>query len=90
MARQGAWRRISQAFKAEGERTSAPCWLCGQPIDYNDPTGRYGHAADHVLPVSDYPEHELDWANLRHAHIWCNSSRGNNTPTVKVNKTLNF
>lgn len=90
MARSSAWTRLSRQFKDEGAKSNAPCWLCGLPIDYNDPTGRYGHAADHVLPVSAYPEHELDRANLRHAHIGCNSSRGNNTPTVKVNKTLQF
>lgn len=88
MQRSAAWTRLSRQFKDEGAKSNAPCWLCGLPIDYNDPKGAYGHATDHVLPISQYPEHELDPANWRHAHIACNSSRGNHQPTVKVTKTL--
>jgi len=58
------------------------CRLCEEPIDlalnWPDP----GSASlDHVIPVSRGGSGEL--ANLRLAHLHCNTSRGNGEPRVR-------
>ncbi|TPX00978.1 HNH endonuclease [Schumannella luteola] len=54
-----------------------PCWLCGQPIDYDlqwpDP-GSF--SVDHVVPHSRSPELREDPGNLRSSHLLCNQKRG--------------
>lgn len=46
------------------------CWLCGH---------RGADSVDHVIPISKGGAH-LDPANLRPAHVSCNSKRGNRAP----------
>lgn len=58
-------------------RADAPCWICGGAIDYRAPAGSPDSwEPDHYLSVRDYPEHQLDIANLRPSHCHCNRSRG--------------
>lgn len=66
----GLWRAIN-----------APCWACGQAIDYeapaNDPEAL---DLDHVKPRSKYPHLALDRSNCRPSHVRCNRARGNREP----------
>lgn len=61
------WKKL----RAEILAASDTCWLCGLPGS---------NSVDHVLPVSKYPELALDIANLRPAHLSCNSARGARAP----------
>lgn len=73
------WRKISAEFRAQCQADNAPCWLCGQPIDYTitDPYDDDAFEPDHYYPVSSYPQHAEDTANLRPSHRGCNRARGN-------------
>lgn len=83
-----AYKKARAQFKAQGQAENAPCWLCGQPIDYNAPKGNPdAHTLDHLHPVSTAPELHNDPANWRHAHAHCNSKRGNR-PVTKQNTVL--
>ena len=54
----------------------APCWICGQPIDYTAAPGTPdAWEPDHYYPVKDYPELAEDPANIRPSHSSCNRSR---------------
>ena len=84
-----AWYRKQRTrFRNQGETTDAPCWICGQPIDYTAQRGQpNSHTLDHLHPVSHAPELHDDPANWRHAHHACNASRGNQAIT-KTNTTI--
>ncbi len=75
--RGGRWRKLHAAVKAR----RAPCWLCGQAIDYTlvwpDP-GSF--SVDHRLSRSRRPDAAEDPANLAASHLACNQSRGNGNP----------
>ena len=74
------YRRLRAAFRASGEAVDAPCWLCGQKIEYaltNDPEA---WELDHLYPRSTHPELGLDPGNFRHSHQRCNRARGNRMP----------
>jgi 5-methylcytosine-specific restriction endonuclease McrA len=47
------------------------CWICGRPG---------ATTVDHVRPVSTHPHLALDPANMRAAHLSCNSERGARAP----------
>lgn len=58
------------------ERDGWECWLCGQPIRQGiDPHHDEAVSLDHVVPLSEGGNHAVE--NLRPAHRWCNSRRGN-------------
>ena len=62
-----------------------PCWLCGQPIDYEAPfDDPNAFTADHVQPLSLHPDLAEDPTNLRAAHRRCNGSRGNRAPALDL------
>jgi 5-methylcytosine-specific restriction endonuclease McrA len=65
-----------------------PCWLCGQPIDYELPhTHPMHYQYDHAFPRSTHPELEFDPSNGRPSHARCNKSRGNGPPNPGVGET---
>lgn len=76
--------RPYRRFCAKQRALRLPCWLCGEPIDYNI-TGplasRHPDAftLDHAEPVSKRPDLLLTTTNARSAHRRCNSARGNRT-----------
>lgn len=84
-----AWfRKARTQFKQQGQADNEPCWICGQPIDYQAPRGDpQAHTLDHLHPVSHAPELHDDPANWRHAHHSCNAKRGNQNITHQ-NTTL--
>lgn len=75
--RSGArWRRL----RVEQRAKHLPCWLCGQPIDYDAAEGADAFSVDHVLPRSTHPHLAEDPVNLRSAHSRCNKERGARAP----------
>lgn len=66
----------ARAFQRD-RAADAPCWICGQPIDYSLGISTCDEAweADHYLPVSRHPELEYDVGNVRPSHRKCNRSR---------------
>jgi hypothetical protein len=65
--------------QADGS-VGAPCWLCGQPIDYDDPTSGHRFELDHYYPASTHPEYYEDPANFRPSGRDCNRERSNRPP----------
>jgi len=51
---------------------NAPCWICGQPIDYTITDGPEAWSPDHYRPRRANPELGLDPDNIRPAHRRCN------------------
>ena len=79
------WERLRAQVRARRE----PCWICGQPIDYDLPAGHpKSFEADHILPRSMHPESAMDPKNLRAAHKGCNSRRGNRNVQSVRNSTV--
>lgn len=75
--------RMRKEFFNQCAQQDAPCWWCGQPIDYTIPhsdpvTGHVNSDAfelDHAFPRSTHPELAEDPANFRPAHRACNNRR---------------
>lgn len=73
-------RRLRR-LKEELRSRRLPCWLDGQPIDYDaPPDDPNAFSVDHAKPWSLYPALREDPTNLRAAHLRCNKSRGNRAP----------
>ncbi len=79
------YRKLRARYRAACERVGAPCWLCGQPIDYG-PNSADAWEVDHLFPRSSHPQLHRDVANFRPSHGSCNRSRGNSpaSPTLGV------
>ena len=76
------WRRLAETFERECREIDAPCWLCGQPILYDEDSTSHPDSfqPDHFYPVSTHPDLAEDPANLRPGHRSCNIARGNSDP----------
>ena len=76
------WKRLS----AEQRAKLLPCWLCGQPIDYDQPDPNHDEAfsVDHEKPRSTHPHLAEEPSNLRSAHQRCNKRRGNRAPSPTI------
>ncbi|MEQ3835298.1 HNH endonuclease [Lawsonella clevelandensis] len=73
---------IRKQYKHQCQQNNTPCWLCGQPINYNLPTThQQSFTIDHMLPYSTHPHLLEDQTNFRPAHRHCNIQRSNKTPT---------
>ncbi|HAT1303620.1 MULTISPECIES: HNH endonuclease [Corynebacterium] len=69
--------KLRRQYLTQCQAQNLPCWLCGQPIDYQAPAGTTNaFEPDHYHPRADHPELALDPDNLRPAHASCNRSRG--------------
>lgn len=79
-------------YRATAAATAAPCWICGQPIDYEAAATDYGNDSrfelDHYYSVSTHPDLQHDTANFRASHAGCNRARGNSTVTSTLAGTL--
>ena len=72
-----AGRQLRAEVAAAYRAANAPCWLCGQPIDYDAPAHDPNALdIDHVKARKPYPHLALDRSNLRPSHCRCNRSRG--------------
>lgn len=66
----------SISIQALFTRDNGICWICGGKCDMNADTNSNEYPSiDHVVPVSCGGKDE--WDNVRLAHRWCNSKRGN-------------
>lgn len=67
------FKMLTKTLRAKG----LPCWLCGQPIDYNAKAGEpKSFSADHKEPLSKRPDLAEVYSNLRPAHFECNDKKG--------------
>jgi 5-methylcytosine-specific restriction endonuclease McrA len=79
------YRRLSREHRAACARANAPCWLCGQAIDYALPADdAAAYSTDHVRPLSLHPDLAEDPANFAPAHRRCNEARGNRPPPLTL------
>ena len=78
MQRSSRWKYIRRLAWDRDRKARAVCHICGQPIDYSvKPSSTpYSWEPDHVLPVSRYPDSELDLKNVKASHMQCNRARG--------------
>jgi hypothetical protein len=69
-----AYRRASARLKRQAKAKGWPCYLCGEPIDFDaDYRDRRSFTADHVDPLA---AGGAILGPLRPAHRGCNSRRG--------------
>lgn len=79
------WQRVRRVAYNRDRGNDAPCWICGQPIDYDAPAGTPdAYEPDHVRPVSRFPELEFSLENIRAAHCSCNRSRGDGSGIDRI------
>ena len=81
MNRSTRWPYVRKLAWDRDRKARAVCHICGQPIRYDlkpssDPES---WEPDHVLPVSKYPELELDLKNIKASHMRCNRARGDDS-----------
>lgn len=69
-----AWKALRDRLKGE---LPPVCYLCGEDIDLRL-SGRHpmGWTLDHVVPLVSGVFNPHDVANLRPAHMRCNSAKG--------------
>lgn len=81
MNRSSRWPRVRKLAWDRDRKSRAVCHICGQPIDYTVAPSSEPDSwePDHVLPVSKYPELELDLKNIKASHKQCNRSRGDDS-----------
>lgn len=84
----GTLRRKNRArLRAMGQ----PCYLCGRPIHYDEPSDHehpWSFVVDEAIPVSRWKEFGYsspeavanDFNNLHAAHYICNQQKSNRTP----------
>jgi 5-methylcytosine-specific restriction endonuclease McrA len=70
-------RRVQKAWREVAGLHGSVCWICEEPIITTGlpPRHRLGPSVDHVVPRSKGGSDHI--ANLRPAHLGCNSRRGN-------------
>ena len=81
MSRSTRWPYVRKMAWDRDRKNRAICHICRQPIDYTLKPSSAPEAwePDHVLPVSKYPELELDLNNIKASHTRCNRSRSDNS-----------
>lgn len=84
----GAGVALRKRFRQQCEEVNAPCWICGQPIDYSAAGGHSNSfEADHFFPRVDYPDLILEESNLRPSHMSCNRHRGSRGVVIPLGPT---
>ena len=85
MDRSSRWKKIRRMAWGRDKRNNAPCHICGQPIDYLlEPSScPDAYEPDHVIPVSQNKELELDLRNILASHRRCNRARGDGTRNME-------
>ncbi|MDK8637518.1 HNH endonuclease [Corynebacterium imitans] len=79
---------VTAAYREQCAADGLPCWLCGQPIDYNAAGGTpNAFELDHFYPRTDYPELTWEESNFRPSHSGCNRSRGKRDAPAAIGPT---
>jgi 5-methylcytosine-specific restriction endonuclease McrA len=78
--------------RARLKRKRLPCYICGQPIDYDaGPLDPHAFQLDHILPRSTHPDLEHDPSNHGASHRACNRAKSdgpiNGTKTVPTSRS---
>lgn len=75
------WKKVRQMAYDRDKKVGAPCWWCGQAINYVVPPSSTPDSweGDHKIPRSKDPGLELDLSNIAPSHKHCNRSRGDGT-----------
>lgn len=74
-------KKLRKELKQTYANQNAPCYLCGQPINYAAPAHHPDSCElDHLMPTSTHPHLEADRANIRPTHSSCNRARQNGAP----------
>lgn len=82
------WRRTRARMIQLWRQDDAPCWLCGQPIDWDLPAQHpMAATVDHLDPLS-LGGAPLDTTRMAPAHMGCNARRGNSTTHTTAARTL--
>ena len=82
------WQAVRLSAYRRDMRSNAPCWICGQLIDYQAPAGTPdAWEPDHVKPVAKFPELEFALSNIRASHCSCNRSRGQGDGVDRIGPT---
>ena len=82
------WRKLRDQLYRRDRAANAPCWICGQQIDYRAEAGTPdAWEPDHVMPVAHHPEAALDPGNVRPSHCSCNRARGSAGAAGLIGKT---
>lgn len=81
MNRSTRWPYVRKLAWDRDRKARAVCHICGQPIRYDLKPSSHPESwePDHVLPVSKYPELELDLKNIKASHMSCNRARGDDS-----------
>ena len=81
MARSSRWPYIRKMAWDRDRKVKAVCWICGMPIDYTVAPSSTDQSwePDHVIPVHQNPDLELDLNNIKASHRTCNRARGDGT-----------
>ena len=81
MARSSRWPHIRKMAWDRDRKARAVCWICGQGIDYSVAPSSTDQSwePDHVIPVHQRPDLELDLTNIKASHRTCNRARGDGT-----------
>ena len=71
------WRKMRMQCYQRDKKVNAPCWICGQPIDYKarPSSTAESYEPDHRFPVSTHPELAEVPENVLPSHKKCNRSR---------------
>jgi hypothetical protein len=78
----GRTGRPYRTARAQLAAKRLPCWICGQPINYQLPsTDPQGFVADHDPPLA-YGGHPL--RDIKAAHRLCNGKRGTKAASAVV------
>ncbi|AWY06155.1 HNH endonuclease [Gordonia phage Suzy] len=83
-------KRKRERFYLECVETEAPCWICGEPIEYLDADGEpilegpWSFSLDHYETVCAKPELEWNYDNWRASHHLCNQRRGARRPSRSI------
>ena len=82
--------KVSFRFECEHKRNpdgsvGAPCWLCGEDIDYRLRAPHpFSWSMDHVITAQEAPHLMLDKGNVAAAHLDCNLRRGTSEPALHL------
>jgi hypothetical protein len=86
-----AYKRLRDAFRRSEAndwttgRQGAPCWLCGNEIDYRLAYPHpYSWSLDHAVAMKHRPDLLMVTGNFRSAHLDCNTQRGTDAPKLDI------
>ena len=83
-----AYADKAKALRRKAQRHNWPCWICGQPIDWQAPAGtKQSYTYDHIQAVANGGKIRGEG---RPAHHSCNSRRGNTRTVTAEHSPLNW